>query len=89
MDTLESDRFGLPANGDGGPIHVDLAGAGLAFGGLFIWAVPGLILSVPGMLVVLVILAQAAGGLAWLPIARRRIGGFGIRERRSRGRWPA
>jgi hypothetical protein len=47
--------------------------------GLFGWVVPGLVLSVPGMLVLLVIGMQALGGLAWLPVARRRIGAFGIR----------
>lgn len=50
------------------------------FGRAFDWAVPGLLLSVPGMLLVLAIAAQAAGALAWLPIVRRRIGGFGFRS---------
>jgi hypothetical protein len=50
------------------------------FGRAFDWAVPGLLLSVPGLLLVLAIAAQAAGALAWLPIVRRRIGGFGLRS---------
>jgi hypothetical protein len=49
------------------------------FGRAFDWAVPGLLLSVPGMLLILAIGAQAAGALAWLPLVRRRIGGFGLR----------
>jgi hypothetical protein len=49
------------------------------FGRAFDWAVPGLVLSVPGMLLVLAIAAQAVGAFAWLPIVRRRIGGFGLR----------
>jgi hypothetical protein len=52
---------------------------------MFGWAVPGLVLSVPGMLVLIVIGIQALGGLAWLPVARRRIGGFGLgRQNRAR-----
>jgi hypothetical protein len=39
-------------------------------------------LSVPGVIVVVVILAQAAGGFAWLPLVRRKIGGFDLRQRR-------
>ena len=53
------------------------------FGRAFDWAVPGLILSVPGLLLVLAIVAQAIGALAWLPLVRRRIGGFGLRFGRT------
>jgi hypothetical protein len=53
------------------------------FGRAFDWAVPGLLLSVPGLLLVLAIAAQAAGALAWLPLVRRRIGGFGLRSASS------
>lgn len=56
------------------------------FGRAFDWAVPGVLLSVPGMLLVLAILAQAAGALAWLPLVRRRIGGFGPRSGREADR---
>jgi hypothetical protein len=53
---------------------------------VFDWAVPGVILTGPGLLLIVLILAQAAGALAWLPIVRRRIGAFGlVRRRRSRG----
>ena len=46
---------------------------------------PGLVLSVPGLLLVLVvILAQAVGAVAWLPVVRRRIGAFGLRGREAR-----
>jgi hypothetical protein len=31
------------------------------------------------MVLILAIAAQAAGALAWLPLVRRRIGGFGFR----------
>jgi hypothetical protein len=49
------------------------------FGNTFDWAIPGLILSVPGLLLVLAIAAQAVGALVWLPLVRRRIGSFGLR----------
>jgi hypothetical protein len=39
----------------------------------FEWQVPGLLLSVPGLLVVIAVLAQLAGGLVWLPVIRRRL----------------
>ena len=55
----------------------------VGLGGLVIWAVPALVLSVPGLLLLLAVLAQAAGALLWLPVARRWLGGFGIRRRRT------
>ena len=52
------------------------------FGQGFAWAVPGLVLSVPGLLIVLAVIAvQAIGAGAWLPIVRRRIGSFEVRSR--------
>ena len=48
----------------------------LASLGVFAWAVPGALLAAPGLLLILVILAQSMGALAWLPIVRRKIGGF-------------
>jgi hypothetical protein len=51
----------------------------------FAWAVPGLVLSLPGLLIVLVVIGvQFVGAAAWLPIVRRRIGAFGVgRQRRG------
>ena len=60
---------------------IGLAAASLGGLGLLLWAVPSLALSVPGLLVIGVMLAQLAGGLAWLPLARRRIGGFDLGQR--------
>ena len=57
----------------------------VGIGGLVVWAVPALVLSVPGLLLVLAVLAQAMGGLLWLPMARRWLGGFGIRRRHPGG----
>jgi hypothetical protein len=62
-----------------------LSQAAMLFGRGYDWAVPGLLLSVPGMVLVLVIAAQAAGAVAWLPVVRRRIGGFGFRKGSLRG----
>jgi hypothetical protein len=45
----------------------------------FEWQIPGLLLSVPGLLLVLVVGLQLAGGLAWLPVVRRRLGSFQLR----------
>jgi hypothetical protein len=61
------------------------SGFATTFGEGFAWAVPGLVLSVPGLLLVfVVILAQAIGAVAWLPVVRRRIGAFGLRGREMR-----
>lgn len=63
-------------------LDADLAGAALARLDHLVWAVPGLALTVPGLLLLLAILAQVAAGAAWLPIVRRKLGGFGLSKRR-------
>ena len=70
---------------DGGPgtrMGFD-AGLAAAFDG-FSWQVPALVLSVPGLLVVLVVSLQVLGGLAWLPVVRRRVGSFDVGPRLTR-----
>ena len=54
------------------------------FGGLDFsdWAVPGLLLTGPGLLLLVLVAAQAMGALAWLPVVRRRMGAFGLMSRR-------
>ena len=64
-----------------GLIDINVVG----FDGLIEWAVPAMVLSVPGLLLLLAVLAQAAGGLLWLPVVRRWLGGFGLGRRRRRG----
>ncbi len=49
------------------------------------WAVPALVLSVPGLLLLIAVLAQMAGGLLWLPMVRRWLGGVGDRKHRTAG----
>ena len=77
--------------GDGGPSDGGAPAISLAsaftnpFGQGFAWAVPGLVLSVPGILLVLAVIAvQALGAAAWLPVVRRRIGSFEVRGRGRR-----
>jgi len=54
------------------------------FGVVMEWAVPALVLTVPGLLLVLAVAAQVAGGLAWLPFVRRWLAGIGVRRRTRR-----
>jgi hypothetical protein len=50
----------------------------LAALGVFDWAVPGAILTVPGLLLIVIIGAQTFGAFAWLPIIRRKLRGTGV-----------
>jgi hypothetical protein len=43
-------------------------------GGLLSWSYPALVLTIPGLLLLLAIAAQALGALAWIPIVRRSLG---------------
>ncbi|HEY8847095.1 MAG TPA: hypothetical protein VIM24_10580 [Candidatus Limnocylindrales bacterium] len=46
---------------------------------------PALALTVPGLLLMLAILAQLAASALWLPVVKRWLGGFGVgRRRRAR-----
>ena len=62
------------------PVDVSLAASVSGLG--LSWVVPNLVLTVPGLLLVLVIGAQAVGGALWLPIVRRRVGSFNVLGRR-------
>ena len=46
------------------------------------FVVPGFLAAASGFLLILLMLAQALGALAWLPVVRRRVGSFGIRPGR-------
>jgi uncharacterized membrane protein len=60
------------------------------FAETFDWAVPGLVLSVPGLLLVVVAMGvQVLGAMAWLPVVRRWIGVFGLSSRRRSRQKPA
>ena len=74
--------FTLPAADGGDQLEFDTGG--LTFAG-FEWAVPALVLTVPGILIVIAVLAQTLIGLAWLPIVRRWLGGDEHRRSRAGG----
>ena len=79
-DTPTGQRLGLgrPATSDMSNASIAFdAGVAAAFDG-FSWQVPALVLSVPGLLVVVAVFLQVVGGLAWLPVIRRRLGGDGL-----------
>ncbi len=72
-----SGPFDAAAPGGEAGIDLDLGPVTLVG---FEWAVPALVLAVPGLLIVIVT-AQAAIGLAWLPVARRWLGADHRRRR--------
>ena len=53
--------------------------------GLEAWSVPAVAMGVPGLIVILAVLFQMVGGLAWLPVARRSLAGVGLRRRSADG----
>jgi hypothetical protein len=61
--------FLVPAGAD----ELDLDLVAISFTG-FEWAVPALVLTVPGLLIVIAVLVQSLIGLAWLPVTRRWLG---------------
>ncbi len=63
---------------DGGTVQLDnQADGGI---GMFAWVVPGLFLSLPGLLLILVVAAQGAFAAIFVPVTRRTLGA----RRRSR-----
>jgi hypothetical protein len=62
-----------PAAGYTAPLTFDESG--------FEWVVPGLVATTPGFFVILALLAQTANAALWLPVARRRVGAFGLFRR--------
>ena len=54
-------------------------------GGMLAWSYPAVVMAVPGLLLVIAVLAQTAGALAWLPVVRRSLGGTGVRRRKQQG----
>ena len=67
-----------PSSSSGGLQDAALAAFGaLGFGA---FTVPGLVMGVPGLLLVLAVLFQLLGGSAFVPIARRWQRGVGLRR---------
>jgi hypothetical protein len=78
------DGIGLTVGGGGDGAPFDLVSAGLAGFDNLDWAVPALALTVPGLLLMLAVLAQLSVGALWLPVVRRWLGSFGLGRRRRR-----
>jgi hypothetical protein len=62
-------------------VHAEVALVG-SFGAGLEFLVPSFAVSVPGLLILLAVGVQLAGGAAWLPVVRRRLGEFGLFTRR-------
>jgi hypothetical protein len=71
-----------PVGGTRDSVDVGLGTDLLGFDALVEYAVPSLVLTVPGLLLMLAVLGQALVGAAWLPVVRRWLGGFGFARRR-------
>jgi hypothetical protein len=78
----QTDRFGLGPSEQDARLDASLASSTLGLGGL-VWTIPGLVLTMPGLLLLLAIFAQIGGAAAWLPVVKRKLGGFGFRSRRK------
>jgi len=79
--------FSVGGFGDGrGGAAVPVVGAELVGFDTIDWAVPALTLTVPGLLLMLAVIAQLSAGAIWLPIARRWLGAVGWGRRRPRPR---
>ena len=76
-----TERDGGGGTGIGGMGGVVGAALGSLPGGLLAWSYPAIVMTLPGILLLIAIGAQALGALAWLPIVRRRLGGFGAQGR--------
>jgi len=72
-DPRRAEPFDIPVGMDG---TVTFAGGGIGIIGPFV--VPGFLAAASGFLIILLMLAQALGALAWLPVVRNRVGSFGI-----------
>lgn len=73
--------FVVPSRTDIGDLDIDSA---LTLGD-FEWAIPALVLTVPGMLLLLAVLAQGSMGILWLPVTRRWLGSDRRRRRLEPG----
>jgi hypothetical protein len=95
--TLAIDRVGQPSPSPQAGFAIgSIAGGGpnspdVTFGSLgplsfsFEWLIPSLVVSGPGLLILIMIGAQLLAGAAWIPLVRRDVGDFGLGSRR-RGR---
>jgi hypothetical protein len=64
----------VAAEADGAGIDASLVATSLTRLDGMVWVVPSLVLTVPGLLLLLAIAAQVAAGAAWVPVVRRKLG---------------
>jgi hypothetical protein len=84
---IPSDHFSIVL--DQGPTFSSLGIEVLATLGVFEWAVPGAVLTVPGLLLVVIIGAQTFGAAAWMPLVRRKLRGTGVIRPSNSSRAPS
>ena len=77
-DTISLDVRELPV---GGTVQLDSQVVGGI--GMFVWMVPGLFMSLPGLLLLLIVVAQGGIATIFIPVTRRVLGSG--RRRRRRG----
>ena len=68
---LDRGPFTVAGPDRGADVRLDTGS--IAFSG-FEWAVPALVLSVPGLFLILIVGVETVIGLAWLPVARKWVG---------------
>jgi hypothetical protein len=61
-------------------IDADLGNTRVGMSAILAIAAPAILISVPGLLIIVAFAAQMAGGLAWIAVVRRQLG----ERRRSR-----
>ncbi len=71
----------MPELSTNGSVAISGLGA-LSWFGLFSWIIPGFFLGLSGLLIVGTVAAQLFGGVLFVPITRRVLGGFRIARRR-------
>lgn len=77
--------LGIAPTGSSPTGAVDIGFGTLASLLSFGWVIPGLtFFGVPGLLLVIAVLVQISGALAWLPAIRQNLGAFGFVRRRRR-----
>jgi hypothetical protein len=79
-DERDPDDGLVIGGGSGDPPDVDFGPGLVGFDALVEFAIPSLVLTVPGMLLVIAVLLQGIVGAAWLPFVRRWLGGLGVRR---------
>lgn len=81
------DAFAIGSITRGGPTSPDVTFRSLGPLSFSLeWLIPSLVVSGPGLLVLIVVGAQLLAGAAWLPVVRRNVGDFGLDSRRRRAR---